>query len=646
MPESDLKTCVVDGVIFSEDGKTLIKMPIEAQKSTYIVPEGVERIATRAFEDCSEITTIIFPEELKYIEDEAFKNCTKLYSIALPSGLYDIGARLFTGCNNLTILTISCDIYGFMDVWEDCLDELNDDCSIYLDDYYYSCGFDNTPLVAFQPIYPLSDLKESMTLDKTVIPEGTTVIEESAYAKRKDISHVVCPSSLVCIKKQAFANCKELSDIVLSPNLQEIDDYAFANCRKLTKISLPEGLRRIGLNAFLNTSITSIDIPSTTESIDVSAFKGCASFSDISVSPNNPNYSSLDGILYNKDQTELILVPCQKKASQFVIPDSVLKVSENAFVKCENIKQLYVNDAIHDFPLSIIDTDLTNLESIQVNPNCNLFQLIDGVLFSKDGKKLIRMFRSSQVSNYVIPSSVINIHSRAFYGCWQLETITIPQDVKYIGKEAFYGCKNITSLIVLCDPSDLGYNAFSGVDNKQCAAYVKEEAFVRGFKNTALNNFNVYSIEDKEGGNGCDTQITEVNVADKDYAMHLKMKSKIIGDISLKTIEVISHRIYDYLDISEATFGYEMERWSTCLGFSHSGPVYGNSGVREVDTLVRFISSVRVATLVLPDDVMRRHINAAKKNLYIKQLIVRDSCKLFVNQDGKLMNKKKTIVVF
>ena len=140
--------------------------------------------------------------------------------------------------------------------------------------------------------------------------------------------------------------------------------------------------------------------------------------------------------------------------------------------------------------------------------------------------------------------------------------------------------------------------------------------------------------------------VVEVRVDENGYASKLGKKTKITGDFHLEDIKAISPRIYDYIDVSEATFGSQMEEWSQFLGMSHSGPVYGNSGTREVDILLRFISSVKVATLVLPDDVQRRHVNAAKNNAYIKQLIVRDSCKLFSYVDGRLMNKKKTLTVF
>ena len=103
---------------------------------------------------------------------------------------------------------------------------------------------------------------------------------------------------------------------------------------------------------------------------------------------------------------------------------------------------------------------------------------------------------------------------------------------------------------------------------------------------------------------------------------------------------------YEFLDISEAEMGIDEEKWEVCLGWSHSGPVYGNSGWRKVEVLKRLLEQINAKTILLPDDVQRRHINAAKKNPHIKELQVSPNCPLFAYEDGKLMNKKKTKPVF
>jgi hypothetical protein len=141
--------------------------------------------------------------------------------------------------------------------------------------------------------------------------------------------------------------------------------------------------------------------------------------------------------------------------------------------------------------------------------------------------------------------------------------------------------------------------------------------------------------------------ITTVNVSEPDYAGKLTHKEvKLIGKVDLSALAELNRHDFDFLDISEAEFGIDQEEWSVCLGWSHCGPVYGNSGWRDVEVLKRFLEEINAKVLLLPDNVQRRHINAAKKNPTIDELQVSPNCPLFSFEDGKLMNKKKTKPVF
>ena len=109
--------------------------------------------------------------------------------------------------------------------------------------------------------------------------------------------------------------------------------------------------------------------------------------------------------------------------------------------------------------------------------------------------------------------------------------------------------------------------------------------------------------------------ITTVNVSQPDYAGKLNHKElKIIGEIDLRILAELVRHDFDFLDISEAEFGIDEEKWSVCLGWSHCGPVYGSSGWRDVEVLKRFLEEINAKAILLPDNVQRRHINAAKKN--------------------------------
>ena len=142
-------------------------------------------------------------------------------------------------------------------------------------------------------------------------------------------------------------------------------------------------------------------------------------------------------------------------------------------------------------------------------------------------------------------------------------------------------------------------------------------------------------------------ETTIVNVSEPNNEGKFNNKNlKLTGEITLDVLKELKRYEFDYLDISEAEFGIDYEKWEVCLGWSHCGPVYGNSGYRKVEVLRRFLEEINAKTILLPDDVQRRHINSAKKNPDIKQLEVSGNCSLFAYEDGKLMNKKKTKPVF
>lgn len=123
--------------------------------------------------------------------------------------------------------------------------------------------------------------------------------------------------------------------------------------------------------------------------------------------------------------------------------------------------------------------------------------------------------------------------------------------------------------------------------------------------------------------------------------------SCIIGGIvRLTDIDEIVENAYDTIDISMAGWGYEEEYWEQCLGWSHSGFIYGRTGKKKIEVLSRFLERVEADTVILPDNVSRRHINRIAANDKIRVAMVGPNCKLFSMSGEVLMNKKGTKVVY
>ena len=168
--------------------------------------------------------------------------------------------------------------------------------------------------------------------------------------------------------------------------------------------------------AFVNNLyLTDIEIPDSVTSIAKGAFD-CCGLKDIHVSPENPNYASIDGVLYSKDLKEIIKFPERKDVLDYLIPDSVTSIAPGAF------------------------GSLCSLQHFNVSPANPCFVSVDGVLYSKDLKEIIRYPKGKDMSEYRIPDSVTSIADYAFCDCESLKSIDIPNSVTAIGNEAFVGC--------------------------------------------------------------------------------------------------------------------------------------------------------------------------------------------------------------
>ena len=198
-----------------------------------------------------------------------------------------------------------------------------------------------------------------------------------------------------------------------------------------------EGVTEIP-EAFADCSkVTSIVIPDSVTSIGDGAFEGCIGLTSISVDPNNLNFSSLEGILYDKEKTKIIKVPCGN-TGDFVIPNSVISIASYSFCYC------------------------TKLTSIAI-PN-SLTKIGECAFIDCEG-----------LTSIVIPNSVTNIGEGAFVNCEGLTSIDIPDSVINIENSAFEDCIKLNRIhcqIKNIKDVKIGINIFIGCDLSNCILYV------------------------------------------------------------------------------------------------------------------------------------------------------------------------------
>ena len=354
-------------------------------------------------------------------------------------------------------------------------------------------------------MYSYGPFYENTNIKSVIIENGVTSIGDGVFQGCTSLRSVTIPDSVTSIGDDAFYGCYFTSENFVNNSNVELDDSSkptivdtdaggfcikdneLVNMRPtyaIGEITIPDSVTSISDYAFNDcTSLTSVTIPDSVTSIDDWTFSSCTSLTSIEVSGNNKNYSSADGVLFNKDKSELITYPAGKTDSEYVIPNSVISIGDSAFENCTSLTSVTIPDSVTSIgrytfenctsltsvtiPDSVTSigsgafSNCTSLTSIEVSGNNKSYSSADGVLFNKDKTELITYPAGKTDSEYVIPNSVTSIGYSAFENCTSLTSVTIPNDVTSIGYGVFQGCTSLTSVTIPNSVTSIDSSAFS-----------------------------------------------------------------------------------------------------------------------------------------------------------------------------------------
>ena len=566
-----------------------------ASLTSITIPNSVTYISDDAFSGCTSLKSVAIPNSITSIGDSAFGGCTNLSSITIPSSVTSIGDSAFGGCANLSSITIPSSVTSIGNwAFEDCtsLASVTIPSSVAETGY---CAFSGcTSLTAinvatgnqnYVSVNGVLYNKDKTTImrypagkkDKSYkIPDSVTSIDGGAFRSCASLTSITIPDGVTSIGSRAFEGCSSLASITIPDSVTDIDDCTFRSCASLTNITIPDGVRSLGNWTFEDcksltgitipnsvdgiyvgvfngcSSLTSITIPDSVRMITGEAFEGCTSLTTINVATGNQNYVSVNGVLYNKDKTDIICYPAGKKDKNYeildgvtwigssafsgctsltsiTIPNSVTFIPDDAFSGCTSLSSITIPDGVTSIgnlafkdctslasitiPSSVTETGYcafrgcTSLTAINVATGNQKYASVNGVLYNKDKTAIICYPAGKKDKNYNMPDSVTSMGVYAFSGCTNLTNITIPDSVTGIGDSAFSGCTSLTGITIPDSVEFIGYEVFldcmnfTSITIPSSVARIRNHAFGyyndNGYKK--IDNFKIYCYSGTKG---------------------------------------------------------------------------------------------------------------------------------------------------
>jgi hypothetical protein len=318
------------------------------------------------------------------------------------------------------------------------------------------------------------------------------------YSNKSSIKSVKIENGVTSIGNRAFYSCTNISSINISDSVTSIGKLAFYGCKSLSSISFSEYISTIG----------------------ESNFSGCSSLKEINVNENNQNYSSSNGVLFNKEKTSLICYPSGKSEITYeipasvteiedeafytcfellyiTIPDSVITMGENCFYGCQKLSSVTISDSVTTIGatafascnlLSKISigsgvkeigafafSNCGNITNITVSADNSVYHAKDNCLIETESKYLLKGCNTSLIPD---DGSVEIIGDSAFEGCANIENVTLPKTITTICDSAFRGCSSLKSLIIPSSTTHIDDYAFSDCENLLSVTIGKNVTFI------------------------------------------------------------------------------------------------------------------------------------------------------------------------
>ncbi|MBR7082093.1 MAG: leucine-rich repeat domain-containing protein, partial [Oscillospiraceae bacterium] len=273
-----------------------------------------------------------------------------------------------------------------------------------------------------------------------------TIVDCDESVTTANIPEAIDGTPVTSIGSGAFEDCISLTSVEIPSNVTSIGDGAFHDCVGLTGVTIPNNVTSIGREAFgYCANLTSVTVPNSVTSIGFNPFSYCKNLTGITVDAGGSAYTSENGVLFNKNKTELICVPGGISGA-YVIPNSVTRIVGGAFCGCSSLTSVTIPSSVTSIEYSAFERCIC-LTSVTI-PN-SVTSIGAGAFGGCSG-----------LTSVEIPSSVTSIEDSVFRNCFSLERLTIPNSVTSIGANAFESCISLTSVEIPSSVTSIKNGAF------------------------------------------------------------------------------------------------------------------------------------------------------------------------------------------
>ena len=358
--------------------------------------------------------------------------------------------------------------------------------------YYYYAGYTE----------PEGNIVIPSEVENNGIKYNVTCIGESAFGKCEKIKSVIIPNTVTSIEYSAFAFCS-IESVTIGNSVTKIGNQAFRNS-DLKSITIPNSVTSIEGGAFFECYyLKSITIPSTVTNIGDGVCASCLDLTEINVESGNTEYTSDNGILFNKNKTTIMCYPAGKTESSYTIPYGVMNIANDAFNDCSRLTSITIPNSVTSIGRYAF-FDCENIKSVS------------------------------------IPNSVTGIGESAFMHCSNLSLVTIPNSVTTVGFWAFYGCTNST---IICE-AETKPEGWNGSWNRDCRKVAWNVQFFENndfeFKYDSSQDYKVATLVKYKGSADTVSVPSAVLVDEEIYTVNQIGDEAFSGCASLKSVKLPS----------------------------------------------------------------------------------------------------------